>query len=145
MNQFNRSIMIKNMFAIFVLIRRFTHKKLRIQRKQKSALNKQGITCDYNKDTGNRKPEAGLAILPEDHHHQPSNSQTSLQDLIEIAQKEMFSEKYEEGAYIEFDKDSCYHSDTESNEDIYEEMAFNNLSSNNNELYMTMVFQTPSI
>ena len=59
----------------------------------------------------------------------------------------MFSEKYEEGAYIEFDKDSCYqyHSDTESNEDIYEEMAFNNLSRNNNELYMTMVFQTPSI
>lgn len=142
MYQFNRNIMIKNMFAIFVLIRRLTHKKLRIKRKQKGALNKQGGTCDGSKDNRN-KTEAGLRILPEDHHHQPSNSQTSLQDLIAIAQKEMFSD--EEGAYIEFDKDSCYHSETESNEDIYEEMAFYNLSMNNNDLYMTMVFQKPSV
>ena len=136
--------MIENMFAIFIQLRKLTHKKLRIKRKQKSYLDKQGATCD-GKDNGNRKTEVGLRMLPEDHHHQPSNSQTSLQDLIAIAQKEMFSEKSEEGAYIEFDKDSCYHSCAESDEDIYEEMSFNNLSRNNNDLYMTMVFQKPSI
>ena len=131
------------MLAILVQLRKFTFKKLRIKRKQESKLGKQGVTCDGSQGDESRETGAGMRIFPEDHSHQPSNSQTSLQDLIAIAQKEIFSEKHEEDAYLEFDKDSCYNSGTESEEDIYEDMAFNNFS--NNDLYMTMVFQPPSI
>ena len=142
-NQFNRSNEIKNMLAILVRLRKFTFKKLRIKRKQKSKLGKQGVTCEGNQDDESWGTRAGIRILPEDHSHQPSSSQTSLQDLIAIAQKEIFSEKHEEDAYLEFDSDSCYSSGTESDGDIYEDMAFNNF--NNNDLYMTMVFLPPSI
>ena len=130
------------MLAILVQLRKFTFKKLRIKRKQKSKVGKQGVTCEGNQDDESWKTRAGIRMLPEDHSHQPSSSQTSLQDLIAIAQKEIFSEKHEEDAYLEFDSDSCYSSGTES-DDIYEDMAFNNFS--NNDLYMTMVFQPPSI
>ena len=130
------------MLAILVQLRKFTFKKLRIKRKQKSKVGKQGVTCEGNQDDESWETRAGIRILPEDHSHQPSSSQTSLQDLIAIAQKEIFSEKHEEDAYLEFDSDSCYSSGTES-DDIYEDMAFNNFS--NNDLYMTMVFQPPSI
>ena len=105
-------------------------------------MGKQEVTCEGNQEDEIRETRAGIRILPEDHSHQPSSSQTSLQDLIAIAQKEIFSEKHEEDAYLEFDSDSCYSSGTES-DDIYEDMAFNNFS--NNDLYMTMVFQPPSI
>ena len=131
------------MLAILVRLRKFTFKKLRIKRKQKSKLGKQGVTCEGNQDDESWGTRAGIRILPEDHSHQPSSSQTSLQDLIAIAQKEIFSEKHEEDAYLEFDSDSCYSSGTESDGDIYEDMAFNNF--NNNDLYMTMVFLPPSI
>ena len=130
------------MLAILVQLRKLAFKKLRIKRKQKSKVGKQGVTCEGNQDDERRETRAGIRILPEDHSHQPSSSQTSLQDLIAIAQKEIFSEKHEEDAYLEFDSDSCYSSGTES-DDIYEDMAFNNFS--NNDLYMTMVFQPPSI
>ena len=144
-NQFNRSIEIKNMWAILVQLKKFTAKKLRIKRKQNSKLEKQGVTCEGTEDHESLETKTNIRILPEDHYHQPSNSQTSLQDLIAIAQKEIFSGKHEEDAYLEFDKDSCYNSGTESDEDIYEDMTFNNLSKSNNDLYMTMVFQPPSI
>ena len=131
------------MLAILDQLMKFTFKKLRIKRKQKSKLGKQGVTCEGNKDDESWETRAGIRIPPEDYSHQPSSSQTSLQDLIAIAQKEIFSEKHEEDAYLEFDSDSCYSSGTESDGDIYEDMAFNNFS--NNDLYMTMVFLPPSI
>ena len=133
------------MWAILVKLQKFTVKKLRIKRKQNSKLEKQGDTCEGTKDYKSMETKSNIRILPEDQCHQPSNSQTSLQDLIAIAQKEIFSGKHEEDAYLEFDKDSCYNSGTESDEDIYENMAFNNLSRSNDDLYMTMVFQPPSI
>ena len=133
------------MWAILVKLKKFMAKKLRIKRKQNSKLEKQGDTCEGTKDYESMETNGDIRILPEDQCHQPSNSQTSLQDLIAIAQKEIFSGKHEEDAYLEFDKDSCYNSGTESDEDIYEDMAFNNLSRSNDDLYMTMVFQPPSI
>ena len=133
------------MWAILVKLKKFMAKKLRIKRKQNSKLEKQGDTCEGTKDYESMETLTNIQILPEVQCHQPSNSQTSLQDLIAIAQKEIFSGKHEEDAYLEFDKDSCYNSGTESDEDIYEDMAFNNLSRSNDDLYMTMVFQPPSI
>lgn len=133
------------MWAILVKLKKLMAKKLRIKRKQNSKLEKQGDTCEGTKDYESMETLSNIRILPEDQCHQPSNSQTSLQDLIAIAQKEIFSGKHEEDAYLEFDKDSCYNSGTESDEDIYEDMAFNNLSRSNDDLYMTMVFQPPSI
>ena len=133
------------MWAILVKLKKFMAKKLGIKRKQNSKLEKQGDTCEGTKDYESMETKSNIRILPEDQCHQPSNSQTSLQDLIAIAQKEIFSGKHEEDAYLEFDKDSCYNSGTESDEDIYEDMAFNNLSRSNDDLYMTMVFQPPSI
>ena len=92
------------------------------------------------KDCGRKNTEDNLTS---EEQSQPSNSQTSLKDLIALAQKEMFLEQQVDDTYLEIDKDSCYNGGSESDEDIYEEMVFSNLSYNSTDLYMTMVFKPP--
>ena len=70
-----------------------------------------------------------------------TSSQSSLKDLIEIAEMEMLQEKND--LFID---DHCEYEDAVSKEELsyessydYEEMRFN--STQNNSLYMTMTFQ----
>ena len=67
-----------------------------------------------------------------------ANSQSSLKDLIMIAEKEMLEEKRQSSCPVIEDCDSCYHSSEESEdlEDLYEEMKFNATQTSN--LYMSM-------
>ena len=68
---------------------------------------------------------------------QATTSQTSLKDLIAIAEMEIMNEKN----LAPSDIDSCYNSSTEEEdlEDLYEEMNFN--SNDQSDLYMSMVFR----
>ena len=68
-----------------------------------------------------------------------ANSQSSLKDLIMIAEKEIMEEKRQSSCKVIEDCDSCYHSSEESEdmeEDMYEEMKFNATQTSN--LYMSM-------
>ena len=126
------------MLSILLQIRKLFTKKLRVKDKYKRNLANQRVT-DGSKSYQIGETESYQRIAPEDHFHQPSDSQSSLKDLIAIAQKEILLEKLDEDTYLEFDKDSCYNSGTDSEDDIYEDMALNN-----NDLYMTMVFESPT-
>ena len=67
-----------------------------------------------------------------------TTSQSSLKDLIAIAEMEMKNEKHLAASDI----DSCYNSSSEDEdvEDLYEEMNFN-FPGNQSDLYMSMVFR----
>ena len=67
-----------------------------------------------------------------------TTSQSSLKDLIAIAEMEIKNEKHLVASEI----DSCYNSSSEDDEeeDLYEEMNFN-FAGNQSDLYMSMVFR----
>ena len=123
------------MFSVLAKLRRLTSKKRWMKWRRKS----KKVEGNW-KDCGRKNIKDNLTS---EEQSQPSNSQTSLKDLIALAQKEMFLEQQVDDTYLEIDKDSCYNGGSESDEDIYEEMVFSNLSCNSNDLYMTMVFKPP--
>ena len=65
-----------------------------------------------------------------------TTSQSSLKDLIAIAEMEIKNEKHLAASDI----DSCYNSSSEDDEDLYEEMNFN-FPGNQSDLYISMVFR----
>ena len=67
-----------------------------------------------------------------------TTSQSSLKDLIAIAEMEIKNEKHMAASEI----DSCYNSSSDDDEieDLYEEMNFN-FPGNQSDLYMSMVFR----
>ena len=65
-----------------------------------------------------------------------TTSQSSLKDLIAIAEMEIKHEKQLAASEI----DSCYSSSSDDDEDLYEEMNFNH-PGNQSDLYMSMVFR----
>ena len=123
------------MFSVLAKLRRLTYKKRWMKWRRKS----KKVEGNW-KDSGRKNTKDNLTS---EEQSQPSNSQTSLKDLIALAQKEMSLEQQVDDTYLDIDKDSCYNGGSESDEDIYEEMVFSNLSYNSTDLYMTMVFKPP--
>ena len=123
------------MFLIRIL------KKLRIFRKPSLTKQQHKIINDKSRnliDTSDRSEDEKYFIISGKlDESYATTSQTSLKDLIAIAEMEIKNEKH----LLASDIDSCYNSGTEDEdiEDLYEEMNFN--SNNQSDLYMSMVFR----
>ena len=123
------------MFLIRIL------KKLRIFRKSSLTKQQHKIINDKSRnliDTSDRSEDEKYFIISGKlDESYATTSQTSLKDLIAIAEMEIKNEKH----LLASDIDSCYNSGTEDEdiEDLYEEMNFN--SNNQSDLYMSMVFR----
>ena len=126
------------MFLVRILKRIFRKSSLRSRHKTVSdkctkLVDKNFSYCEENEERYLQVQAIGK--LDETH---ATTSQSSLKDLIAIAEMEIKNEKHLAASEI----DSCYNSSSEDDEeeDLYEEMNFN-FPGNQSDLYMSMVFR----
>ena len=120
-----------NLLRKFKLLRIFQRKQKTISDKSSQKCKDANISCSNDEESSSKVHEVTIA----------TSSQSSLKDLIAMAEQEILSEKIHLSTptILVEDSDSCYNSGSDSEEDLYEEMNFNRTQIS--DLYMSMNFK----